>query len=75
MNSYNPALTITSNPSFDSDFQFYLCADKDGTSPLSCTISTLTFEYRYYGDTSFVIAHHGGTDRIWNLLICSYPLI
>ena len=57
-------LTFTSDLSFDSNTKFYLCSDKGGASPNTCTVSEFIFEYRYYGEETYPYTHLSGTYRI-----------
>jgi len=50
-----------SNPVFDDNTQFYLCADKNGVSQ-ACIVSALVFKYQVYSDID--IGQTAGTDRI-----------
>jgi len=50
--------------SFDENSKFYLCSDRDGTSPNACTVSELMFEYRFYREGLWTQGHVGGVNRI-----------
>ena len=62
---------FTTNSYFDSNSQFYFCADKDGASAKACTISNLVFEYRYDTDNPLYYGHLAGTDPA---IVAFYPL-
>jgi len=50
---------------FDVNSEFYICADKDGASPVDCTISQVILEYRSYPSVMSQpqYGHLGGTSN------------